>query len=216
MMLSGREDYYVSLDDDAWFLEGDEIAVAVEFLERHPNVAAVAFDVVSPDKPATNERGKKMLVHVYTGCGHILRLAAVRKMGGYCEFPGTYGAEEMDLCLRLIDAGHEIVQLSGVHVWHDKTPTARDQAQQHSSGVCNDLTVTVRRVPLGLLMPVLSYKLALQVVFAFKHGLLKSCTRGIGQFAIASGGVWRSRHPVRLSTLSRYRSLAKTPQRIAD
>jgi hypothetical protein len=215
MMLNGREDYYVSLDDDAWFLEGDEIAVAVEFLERRPNVAAVAFDVISPDRPQTNERGKKTLVPLFIGCGHILRLAAVKKLGGYCVFPGTYGAEETDLCLRLIDAGYEIVKLSGVHVWHDKTTTARDQARQHSSGVCNDLTLTVRRVPLGLLLPLLSYKLVSHLVFAFRHGLIKPCARGIGQFAVASADVWRSRHPVRLSSFTRYHSLARAPRKIA-
>src|SRR5947207_8388532 len=31
-MSSASEDFFVSLDDDAWFMEGDEIAGAVEFL----------------------------------------------------------------------------------------------------------------------------------------------------------------------------------------
>src|SRR5437868_4239004 len=34
---------YCSLDDDAWFIQGDEIAVAVNVLERNPDIAAVAF-----------------------------------------------------------------------------------------------------------------------------------------------------------------------------
>ena len=28
MMLNANEDYYVSLDDDAWFVEGDEVVVS--------------------------------------------------------------------------------------------------------------------------------------------------------------------------------------------
>src|SRR5437870_7445202 len=37
MMLQASENYYVSLDDDSWFVRGDEIALAVDFLQRHPN-----------------------------------------------------------------------------------------------------------------------------------------------------------------------------------
>src|SRR4029079_8717640 len=106
MMLSAPEDYYVSLDDDAWFLATDEIALAVDYLESHPKVAAVAFDILSPDRPDANGRGKKTLVALFIGCGHVFRLSLVKRLGGYGQFPGSYGVEEADLCLRLIDAGY--------------------------------------------------------------------------------------------------------------
>src|SRR5437762_12405020 len=48
-------------------------------------------------------------------------LSAAREVGLYEANPGSYGVEEKDLCLRLLDAGYKIVKLSGVHVWHDKT-----------------------------------------------------------------------------------------------
>jgi GT2 family glycosyltransferase len=214
MMLSASDDYYVSLDDDAWFLQGDEISVAVSLLERHPNVAAVAFDIISPDRPRRVERGSKASVSLFIGCGHVLRLSVVKELGGYCEFPGSYGAEEKDLCLRLIDAGYEIVKLAGVHVWHDKTSTARDLERQHSSGVCNDLTLTMRRVPLGLLLPTMSYKLVSHMVFALRHGFIRPCVQGMHDFALAAASAWRGRHPVRMSTFVRYHSLTRSPREV--
>jgi GT2 family glycosyltransferase len=214
LMLTANEDYYVSLDDDAWFIEGDEIAVAVELLERNKKVAAVAFDILSPDQPALRERDARSSVSLFIGCGHVLRLAVVKELGGYSEFPGTYGAEEKDLCLRLIDSGYDIVKLHGVHVWHDKTSTARDLARQHSSGVCNDMTLTMRRVPFGLLIPILCYKLVSHMVFAFKHGLLRSGARGVFHFALVAGEAWRSRRPVRPSSFARYQALTKSPVRL--
>ena len=126
MMLTAAENYYVSLDDDSWFIKGDEIAIAVDFLERHRQVAAVAFDILSPDRPNQISRGAQRLVATFIGCGHLLRLSVVKELGGYAEFPGAYGVEEKDLCLRLIDAGYQIVKLDGVHVWHDKSGLARD------------------------------------------------------------------------------------------
>jgi glycosyltransferase involved in cell wall biosynthesis len=211
MMLGATEDYYVSLDDDAWFIQNDEIAIAVDFLDRHPKVAAVAFDILSPDRPERATRGARRLVAMFIGCGHVLRLSAVKELGGYTEFPGTYGAEEKDLCLRLIDSGYEIVKLDGVHVWHDKSVLARDIPRQHCSGVCNDLTFVLRRVPIVSLLPVLIWKVLSHLAFGVKTGLLHPCLQGFRHFIFAAADVWRTRRPVRLSSMTRFRALTRSP-----
>ena len=51
LMRTASADYYLSLDDDAWFLEGDEVAVAIAYMEGNPRVGGVAFDILSPDRP---------------------------------------------------------------------------------------------------------------------------------------------------------------------
>ena len=78
MMLTATEDYYVSLDDDSWFIRGDEIAIAVDYLERHPEAAAVAFDILAPDSPQPVPRGVRHSVGMFIGCGHVLRLSTVK------------------------------------------------------------------------------------------------------------------------------------------
>ena len=148
---------------------------------------------------------------MFIGCGHVLRLSVVKQLGGYSKFPGSYGGEEKDLCLCLIDAGYEITKLTGVHVWHDKTMTARDLADQHASGVCNDLTFTVRRVPIAFLLPMISYKLMSHIVFAFRGGLMRPCIKGIREFGRVLMSTWRGRKPVRISSLKRYQALSRLP-----
>lgn len=214
MMLTAAEDYYVSLDDDSWFVRGDEIAIAVDFLERHPKVAAVAFDILSPDDPHQVSRGAQRSVAMFIGCGHVLRLSVIKELGGYAEFPGTYGAEEKDLCLRLIDNGYQIVKFDGVHVWHDKSSLERDIPRQHRSGVCNDLTLTLRRVPLEFLLPILVWKVASHIAFALRTGLLHPCLQGFRDFVFAAATVWRARRPVRLSSMLRFRALTRSPREI--
>jgi len=216
MMLTAAEDYYVSLDDDSWFIAGDEIASALVVLERQPKVAAVAFDIVSPDRPDMKTRGGKASVSLFIGCGHVLRLSAVKALGGYGDFPGGYGSEEQDLCLRLIDAGFQIVKLDGVHVWHDKSGIARDLAAQHRSGVCNDLVFALRRTPLALLAPVLAYKIATHLLFAVRHRYMRPCLQGIGDFFAVVGKTWALRSPVRVASLLRYQALTRSPQVIGD
>jgi GT2 family glycosyltransferase len=215
IMLTAEEDYYVSLDDDAWFLVGDEIAVAVAYLEAHPEAAAVAFDIVSPDQPDLRPRGIRSSVALFIGCGHVVRLSTVKALGGYAPFPGAYGAEEKDLCLRLIDAGYEIVRFDGVHVWHDKTTTARDLPRQHRSGVCNDMVLTLRRFPGAVLPQMLGWKLISHLRFAVRRGLVRPCLEGLRDFVLASGDALRNRQPVRMASLSRYRALDKTPRPLA-
>jgi glycosyltransferase involved in cell wall biosynthesis len=202
-------DYFVSLDDDAWFLNGDEISVGINYLEAHPKVAAIAFDVLSPDKSSEHSRVQPRRVPMFIGCGHIVRLTAARAVGGYVGTPGIYGSEEKDLALRLMDAGYGIMLLPGVHVWHDKTAVAREQPAQHRSGVCNDLAMTLRRTPLMVLPLALASKFYRHFRFSRAHQLEEPFWGGVRLFCQSIPQIWRTRRPVRLATLWVYVKLSR-------
>lgn len=210
LMARAGFDFYVSLDDDAWFLKGDEIAVAIRFLNENPRVAAVAYDILAPDQSERQEVGAAQPVAMFIGCGHVLRLSAVREVGAYEPVPGSYGGEEKDLCLRLMDAGYSIVRLPGVHVWHDKSPTARMIPHQHRSGVCNDLVMTLRRAPLSVLPVALLSKVFRHLWFSWRKGLMKSCLAGFGLFIRSTPAICRSRRPVRMETIRAYVKLSRS------
>jgi GT2 family glycosyltransferase len=201
MMLGAQADYFVSLDDDAWFLQGDEIAIAVDILDRDPSIAAIAYDILSPDRPQAVQRGAAVATAMFIGCGHVLRLDAVRRLNGYASFPAFYGGEEKDLCLRLLDKGYQLVKLPGVHVWHEKAMTARDLVAQHRSGVCNDLTIAMRRTPLILLPFTMAWKFIRHFQFAWKEGLLATYLEAVRAFFGCLSVVWRGRRAVRVRTL---------------
>jgi len=212
-LMDGAEaEYFLSLDDDAWFMGTDEVTGAVEYLESHPRVAAVAFDILSPDLPNERPRTEGRPTREFIGCGHVLRLAAVREVGLYTPNPGSYGGEEKDLSLRLQDQGWEIHKLPGVHVWHDKSPVARDLISQHRSGVCNDLVFAVRRCPLPMLLWVLPYKVLSHLRFAVRRRLLRPCIAGIGLFLRHLAATWHSRRPVRASTFREFVQLSRVPR----
>lgn len=202
-------EFFVSLDDDSWFLVGDEISVALTQFACMPALAALAFDIVSPDCPQTRDRGACHGVGMFIGCGHMLRLSAVRAVGGYAPVPGGYGGEEKDLCLRLIDAGYQVALIPGVHVWHEKTQVARDLFWQHRSGVCNDLTMAIRRVPLLLLPAVLFFKVIRHLIFSWREGLMAPCLSGFWLCVRSMPSIWLWRRPVRLATLRSYANLSR-------
>ena len=201
MMLRTDADYYVSLDDDAWFLQGDEIAIAVDILDKDAAIAAVAYDILSPDRPDAVQRGPQVPTAMFIGCGHVLRLDAVRRMNGYASFPAFYGGEEKDLCLRLLDAGYQVVKLPGVHVWHEKSETVRDLVARHRAGVCNDLAIALRRTPLAMLPVAMGWKLIRHFQFAWKHRLLATYWEAVRAFVGFLPVIWRGRQPVRFATL---------------
>jgi GT2 family glycosyltransferase len=211
-MRAASTEYYLSLDDDAWFIHGDEITVMIEHLEANPRVAAGAFDILSPDRPTPAARSAPRPAHMFIGCGHVVRMSAVRESGFYEPGPGLYGSEEKDLCLKFLDRLWDVHLLPGVHVWHEKTTLGRDAREQHRSGVCNDFVFALRRCPFPLLLVVFPVKFLNQLLFACRHRLLKSCLQGIGLFLRHSSAVWRSRDPVRAKTFIEFvrRSRAAT------
>jgi glycosyltransferase involved in cell wall biosynthesis len=208
-MKSAKEEFFVSLDDDAWFLRGDEIALACERMNADEQVGAIAFDILSPDRPTVRQRSEITAVPTFVGCGHMVRLTAAREVGLYETNPGNYGVEEKDLCLRLLDAGYKIIKLFGVHVWHDKTKIGRTFPSQYASGVCNDLVLTYRRTPLFLLPFALVAKFFQHVVAASRRDLTKSCWQGFRLFVRSLRSLRGTRKPVRFSTLRNFVRLGR-------
>jgi glycosyltransferase involved in cell wall biosynthesis len=210
LMKESVDDFFFSLDDDAWFLSDDAISAGVSYLVQRDSVAALAYDVLSPDKADIRPRTSPVPTNVFIGCGHMVRLKPVREAGYYIPGPGWYGGEEKDLCIRLMDSGHQIMKLPGVHVWHDKTMVARDQPAQYSSGVANDLALTFRRTPMTVLPLALVGKVFQHFRFAMRKRMMPSCLKGFRLFFGHLGELWRSRRPVKLATVRAYRRLSRT------
>jgi GT2 family glycosyltransferase len=202
--------FYFSLDDDAWFIKGDELSRGIELLRERSEVAALAYDILSPDRPTPDPRATPYKTHTFIGCGHLLRLSAVREVGFYTPYPGFYGGEEQDLCVQLFDSGYEVMFMPGVHVWHDKTMLARDHPAQHRSSVCNDLAFTLRRCPFPTVLWMLPGKVISHLSFSIKHKFLRSYSAGVKFFLTTLPATLSSRQPVSYSAYQRVRARSQS------
>jgi len=198
-------DLYVSLDDDAWFVQDDEIVQGVDIFRRHTNIAALAYDILSPDKPEHKHRSAPYPTHLFIGCGHMLRVSAAKSVGYYTLNPGSYGSEEKELCLQFLDKGYEILHLPGVHVWHDKTPIERDLKAQHRSSVCNQLAFTLRRCPMPMVFWLLPANLISHLKFAITHHYIQPGLMGIADFMHHFPTIIVHRQPVKHATFREFR-----------
>jgi GT2 family glycosyltransferase len=207
LMKETQAEYYCSLDDDSWFTAKEDLAIACNYLDTHLDVAAIAFDILSPDKPDKNDISEPVETNLYVGCGHVLRLSAIKITGYYIEFPGFYAGEERDLCIRFIDKGYKIVRLPGIHIWHDKTMVSRNKIKQCISNVCNDLSYAYIRFPVQKMLMAIPYKIFLHLRQNFGNGLLVSCIIGINKFFYFLLTFRLKRQPVSLSSFKKFQKL---------
>lgn len=212
LMMESTARYFCSLDDDAWFLGTDVIATAIRYFESSNDVAAIAFDILSPDLPTEKQRSEYLETGIFIGCGHILRLSAVRDVGFYDVFPCSYGSEEKDLCIKLMDKGYRIIYLPGVHIWHDKTSLERDEKAQYLSVVCNDMVFLYRRAPIILLPGLfIQFFKHLKFSFSYKKGLLfASCMKGFSRFLSQLLSFKLKRRPVSIKTFYKFHKLNRS------
>jgi len=208
MMMNAGAAIYVSLDDDAWFLDENAIQAAVREMEKDAKIAAVGFEILTPEKPEPmKDKGLKE-AKMFIGCGHALRLSAVREVGGYEKMPAFYGGEEKDLSLRLMDKGWKVVTLTGVYTWHEKTEAARNLKKQRRAATTNDLSLILRRTPLEVLPFALFGNALNQIIFSLKKPYyFFSTVQGIFDFIKHSIFIIKKRQPVSRNTWTKWRKI---------
>jgi GT2 family glycosyltransferase len=133
--------HVLMLNDDARVQPG-AIAALSRCLDEQPEVALVAPTVVSPGggveptcwprpslrtdilgalrpgRPPRVEPGSATPIGWVTGCAMMVRRDAVADVGGFDEGFFMY-SDEIDLCRRLLDAGHRIARVPEARVVHE-------------------------------------------------------------------------------------------------
>ena len=219
MMSEPGCDLYCSIDDDGWFMGPDEVAIATRLFADDSQLAGVAFDILSPDRPLPVTRTPPQPTMHYVGCGHMLRRDMVEAAGFYADFPGRYGSEEKDLCIRFMDRGWKMVFLPGVHVWHDKSTGGRDWGEQHRTGTLNDLIFGLVRCPSPDIFYYLPGKAINLVLWGLKGGSEDrwSGFLGVWDFLKFAPKYWRKRQPVKRKTFREFFAAGrKTDQKPRD
>ena len=221
-MREASTDYVMLMDDDAALIEGGAIRDAVRLLDDHPRVGAIACAMAerdgSPWHPATQAAPVDYTCRVptYIGFAHILRRRLFVELGGYRESFHFYG-EEKDYCLRLLDAGFDIVYVPSARVIHAPDPSGRNRSRYVRYVIRNDCLFALHNEPLPLVLVTLPIRL----------GRYVSMTRGfddrggfmwiVRELARQLPSIIGSRRPVSWATVRQWRRVGRTwpafPQR---
>jgi GT2 family glycosyltransferase len=155
IMREASTDYVLLMDDDAALLDGGSILDALRLLDAHPRVGAIACAMAerdgSPWHPATQAAPVDYTCYVPTfiGFAHILRRRVFVELDGYRESFHFYG-EEKDYCLRMLDAGFDIIYMPSARVVHAPDPAGRSQSKYVRYTIRNDCLFALYNEPLPL------------------------------------------------------------------
>lgn len=128
-MQHARGEYLLFIDDDAIWHSHDDAARIMQHFRQNPRCGVVAVKSLKPDgtvvvseyphpnKTRIAAATEPTEVPYYYGVGHGLRASAVKQVGNYPE-RYFYSMEEVDLSLRIINAGYTIVYDPSIAVYH--------------------------------------------------------------------------------------------------
>lgn len=150
---------FVLIDDDAVIANPDATETIVSRFETHGDVGVLAFQSRNyhtdelipkeiPEPPDFNTPPtEEYRTTGFIGVGNAIRRSVFEDVGG---FPPKfiYGFEEMDLSMRALDSGYDILYVPSVVVRHKKSPKARrPDLEVIERQVENRIRLTIRNLP---------------------------------------------------------------------
>lgn len=219
--------FIAGFDDDCEITDPGVLMRAVEILERYPRCGAVAFtqtDAHGHAWPGAQVTGSSVPCYAphFFGFGYVLRAEAIRQVGGFAL---GYYHEEIEVSLRLWDAGWSVIHDPGLAVAHHHEWHGRDWKAINRRVLCNTILTALLRYP-AWLVPAVVLQYARNHLSRSRAGMLEPHAAApdldaradwVG-VAWALGGaarrlpyVLRNRRPVRFKTLKRWRRLRKQP-----
>lgn len=185
--------------------------------ERHPRAAVVNFMIVrpdgtlsrrdwchprDPDRWADTEFETSYVLEGASACRREAFFAA----GGYWP-PYFIGHEGLDLGLRLLGAGHEIIYTPFVRVAHLVEPSARPSSRIFYTFTRNAIWVALRNHRPGTAAISLAQDLALMAFCAARSGQLGAFARGLADGLRGAGRALRTRRPLSAEAYRRLRAI---------
>jgi GT2 family glycosyltransferase len=205
------------LDDDAYVIDADAVSRAVDVFRRNPKVGAVAFAQAEADGspwPAAMQPSPvayACYVAAYIGFGHLLRRSVFLELGGYQASFHFYG-EEKDYCLRLLDAGYDVVYMPDARIAHVPDLSGRSPVRYLRYVIRNDCLSALYNEPFPMCLATVPLRLARYAAMR-RHG---NVTDPGGLRWVASDlaaklpEVWRNRRPLRWASIWRWRRISRT------
>ena len=108
-----------SFDDDSYPIDTDFFARVARLFERYQDAALIGATIWHRQQPAMAASSNCERSVSFTGCGHIVRVAAYRSIMGYVPRPIAYGLEETDVSLQFFATGQVIYKSADLRVFHD-------------------------------------------------------------------------------------------------
>jgi GT2 family glycosyltransferase len=136
------------------------------------------------------------------------RREVFEKTGGYYE-QLFYGAEGLDMELRVMDHGFKIIYTPEVRIWHQVSTRARTDHRQYFYFTRNYIWMAYKDYPFLAGVRFLSFKLAMMFYLAVRAGSYGSFVRGVWDGFGGLRRIRQDRTPISRATMRHWLNLEK-------
>jgi GT2 family glycosyltransferase len=200
----------VSIDDDAYFTDATTLKRATMEFDRFPQAGALALHYIEPQRIGDCARHTQPSpgtpLRSYIGCAHAVHRELFLELGGYRDLLVHQG-EERDFCIRMLDAGWQVILADTPPIVHDVSPH-RDVGRMTYYGYRNTLLFSTLNVPASLVLPQMLKNTLQLLLHRPRRAAQLPRIQGLlsGWASLATRG--SNRRPVKRETFRMYRSLA--------
>lgn len=151
-------EFLVIIDDDATLLDPQATTKIVNKFKSDSAIGALAFKIVDSQtgeiqKGYRISRNKKAnLDHEFEtwgfrGAGHAIRRVVFEEIGPYPDYY-PWGHEEIDICLKILGAGYNIIYFPEIRVAHQRSKLGRlAETEFEAVALENRIKVAIRNLP---------------------------------------------------------------------
>ncbi len=207
----------ILVNDDCELASTDTVQNAVALALQHPEAGAIGFSQLQPPsrQPSPTQAANTDTLSYaawFYGYGCLLRKDLFDRIGGFDPVFVSYH-EEVELSLRIMQAGMKILYAPGLQVVHYEDPRKRSFERIHRLTFKNALLTALLRYPWFCVPPAFaSYLLNFFRMTRNKNGLDPA---GVWWAAVEvfnqRGHIWSERRPLDFRTFQAMRALVKRP-----
>ncbi len=136
-LLHCQTEFAASFDDDSYPVDPDYFARAEELFRQNADAAVIGAAIWQQGEEQKPRQQTVSRQADFTGCGHVVRLAAYRQVRGYLPRPIAYGMEETDLALQFFARGWKIYDSGQLRVFHDTALSHHEGSSMAAGSLAN-------------------------------------------------------------------------------
>jgi GT2 family glycosyltransferase len=215
---TARGDLVVTIDNDVLFEGPDALRQAEALFAHRPGLVCASFRILGADgrlsrrdwcHPRDPSEAEAVFPTDYVLEGACaFRKSAFLRAGGYWE-PFFLGHEGLDLALRLLDAGGELIYWPAVAVRHLAAVDARPSSRIYYTFTRNSIWLALRNHRPRTAALSIAKDLALMSASSVRSRQFGAFLRGLADAFTGRHDALRSRRPLRRATYRRLRELRR-------